>query len=94
MKANYHTHLALCGHAEGMCEDYVKIATISLKVDFFINQKLKSPKKEKKLCICITIYLKWRRKRDSNPRETSIPCRFSRPIPSAGLGYFSVLNYI
>ena len=26
MKANYHTHLALCGHAEGMCEDYVKIA--------------------------------------------------------------------
>ena len=26
MKANYHTHLSLCGHAEGMCEDYVKIA--------------------------------------------------------------------
>ena len=26
MKANYHTHLELCGHAEGMCEDYVKMA--------------------------------------------------------------------
>lgn len=26
MKANYHTHLKLCGHAEGMSEDYVKIA--------------------------------------------------------------------
>ena len=26
MKANYHTHLALCGHAEGMSEDYVKVA--------------------------------------------------------------------
>ena len=26
MKANYHTHLKLCGHAEGMCEDYVKEA--------------------------------------------------------------------
>lgn len=26
MKANYHTHLSLCGHAIGMSEDYVKIA--------------------------------------------------------------------
>ena len=26
LKANYHTHLALCGHAEGMTEDYVKVA--------------------------------------------------------------------
>ena len=26
MKANYHTHLLLCGHAEGMSEDYVKKA--------------------------------------------------------------------
>ena len=26
MKANYHTHLQLCGHAEGMSEDYVKVA--------------------------------------------------------------------
>ena len=26
MKANYHTHLSLCGHAEGMSEDYVKVA--------------------------------------------------------------------
>ena len=26
MKANYHTHLSLCGHAEGMSEDYVKTA--------------------------------------------------------------------
>lgn len=26
MKANYHTHLALCGHAEGMSEDYVRVA--------------------------------------------------------------------
>ncbi len=30
-----------------------------------------------------------RRKRDSNPREPLSPCRFSRPIPSAGLGYSS-----
>ena len=28
MKANYHTHLKLCGHAEGMSEDYVKVAII------------------------------------------------------------------
>ena len=33
---------------------------------------------------------KWRRKRDSNPRGTFIPCRFSRPIPSTGLGYSSM----
>ena len=33
-----------------------------------------------------------RRKRDSNPREPLSPCRFSRPIPSAGLGYSST-NY-
>ena len=26
MKANYHTHLELCGHAVGMTEDYVKVA--------------------------------------------------------------------
>ena len=26
MKANYHTHLKLCGHAEGMSNDYVKVA--------------------------------------------------------------------
>lgn len=26
MKANYHTHLALCGHAVGMTEDYVREA--------------------------------------------------------------------
>ena len=26
MKANYHTHLSLCGHAAGMSEDYVKVA--------------------------------------------------------------------
>lgn len=26
MKANYHTHLSLCGHAEGMSEDYIKVA--------------------------------------------------------------------
>lgn len=26
MKANYHTHLSLCGHADGMSEDYVKVA--------------------------------------------------------------------
>ena len=26
MKANYHTHLKLCRHAVGMCEDYVKVA--------------------------------------------------------------------
>lgn len=26
MKANYHTHLALCGHASGMSEDYIKSA--------------------------------------------------------------------
>ena len=26
MKANYHTHLKLCGHAVGMSEDYVKVA--------------------------------------------------------------------
>lgn len=26
MKANYHTHLKLCGHAEGMSEEYVKVA--------------------------------------------------------------------
>ena len=32
----------------------------------------------------------WRRKRDSNPRDAFTPCRFSRPIPSAGLGYSSV----
>ena len=36
------------------------------------------------------IYKKWRRKRDSNPRGALTPCRFSRPIPSARLGYFSV----
>ena len=30
-----------------------------------------------------------RRKRDSNPREPLSSCRFSRPIPSAGLGYSS-----
>ena len=39
---------------------------------------------------CSTPRYKWRRKRDSNPRGTFIPCRFSRPIPSTGLGYFSV----
>ena len=26
MKANYHTHLNLCGHATGMSEDYVRVA--------------------------------------------------------------------
>ena len=26
MKANYHTHLSLCGHAVGMSEDYIKVA--------------------------------------------------------------------
>jgi histidinol-phosphatase (PHP family) len=26
MKSNYHTHLQLCGHADGMSEDYVKAA--------------------------------------------------------------------
>lgn len=26
MKTNYHTHLALCGHAKGMSEDYIKFA--------------------------------------------------------------------
>ena len=26
MKANYHTHLKLCGHAEGMSADYVQLA--------------------------------------------------------------------
>ena len=31
----------------------------------------------------------WRRKRDSNPRDAFAPCRFSRPIPSARLGYSS-----
>ena len=35
-------------------------------------------------------YKKWRRKRDSNPRGALTPCRFSRPIPSARLGYVSV----
>ena len=34
----------------------------------------------------------WRRKRDSNPRDAFTPCRFSRPIPSAGLGYSSILS--
>ena len=29
IKANYHTHLSLCGHAEGMSEDYVKTAVES-----------------------------------------------------------------
>ena len=34
----------------------------------------------------------WRRKRDSNPRDALTPCRFSRPIPSARLGYSSILS--
>ena len=38
----------------------------------------------------IRLKCKWRRKRDSNPRDGFPPCRFSRPIPSAGLGYSSV----
>ena len=37
------------------------------------------------------IKFKWRRRRDSNPRGPLSPCRFSRPIPSAGLGYSSKL---
>ena len=37
-----------------------------------------------KLFVC-----QWRRKRDSNPRDACTPCRFSRPIPSARLGYSS-----
>ena len=32
----------------------------------------------------------WRRKRDSNPCADCSTCRFSRPIPSAGLGYSSI----
>jgi hypothetical protein len=35
----------------------------------------------------------WRRKGDSNPRGLLHPCRFSRPIPSAGLGYSSVIKW-
>ena len=32
---------------------------------------------------------KWRRKRDSNPRAVLPTCWFSRPVPSARLGYSS-----
>ena len=32
----------------------------------------------------------WRRKRDSNPCAAYTTCRFSRPIPSARLGYSSI----
>ena len=35
---------------------------------------------------------KWRRKRDSNPRAGYPTSRFSRPVPSTRLGYFS--NFI
>ena len=34
--------------------------------------------------------LKWRRKRDSNPCAAFATSRFSRPIPSTGLGYSSI----
>ncbi|EFR90545.1 conserved hypothetical protein [Listeria innocua FSL J1-023] len=35
--------------------------------------------------------MKKRRKRDSNPRAVLPACRFSRPIPSARLGYSSMI---
>ena len=35
-------------------------------------------------------YYHWRRKRDSNPCADFSTCRFSRPIPSTGLGYSSI----
>ncbi len=34
--------------------------------------------------------INWRRKRDSNPCADFSTCRFSRPIPSTGLGYSSI----
>ena len=33
--------------------------------------------------------IKWRRKRDSNPCAARTTSRFSRPVPSTRLGYFS-----
>ena len=38
---------------------------------------------------CCQLYLE---ERDSNPRATLAACRFSRPIPSARLGYTSILT--
>ena len=38
------------------------------------------------LYLAISYTIVWRRKRDSNPRGTCIPYRFSRPTPSANLG--------
>ena len=37
------------------------------------------------------IIIQWRRKRDSNPRTDFSISRFSRPVPSAGLGYSSII---
>ena len=37
-------------------------------------------------------FKKWRRKRDSNPCAAFTTSRFSRPIPSTGLGYSSKKN--
>ena len=39
MKANYHTHLSLCGHAEGMTEDYVKEA-INVRPTLYLEANL------------------------------------------------------
>ena len=41
-------------------------------------------------CYHPAIILNWRRKRDLNPCAACATCRFSRPIPSAGLGYSSI----
>jgi hypothetical protein len=35
----------------------------------------------------------WRRRRDSNPRAPCGASRFSRPTPSARLGYSSIIKY-
>src|SRR5690606_1473343 len=36
------------------------------------------------------VFVKWRRRRDSNPRAVLPASRFSRPTPSARLGYSSM----
>ena len=40
-----------------------------------------------------TVFKKWRRKRDSNPCAAYTTSWFSRPVPSTGLGYSSVLSF-
>ena len=39
------------------------------------------------------VNIQWRRKRDLNPRTDFSIFRFSRPVPSAGLGYSSIIYF-